>query len=217
MAILAGPQWGPAAGGAAKQLVVLCHGLGADGHDLIELAPYFAKGAPHALFVAPDAPEPCDMAPMGRQWFSLRDLDPDALAVGVLRGAKTLAAFIDAQLTRLGISDYALMGFSQGAMTVLFEGVRHAPPPKAVLAYSGALIAPDALLAEMTARPPMLIAHGEDDEVVPPFRSRDAAAALRAAGFAVETIFSPGLGHSMDEAGLAAGAALLAKVFGGEM
>jgi phospholipase/carboxylesterase len=105
------------------------------------------------------------------------------------------------------------MGFSQGAMTALFTGLRRATPPAALLAYSGALLAPEALTAEIVSRPPVLLVHGEADEVVPVQASRNAEAALRAAGVPVQALYRPGLGHGIDEAGLAAGAALLAKAF----
>jgi len=217
MTILSGPLWGPAAGGAPRQLVVLCHGLGADGRDLIDLAPYFGRLLPNAVFVAPDAPEPCDQAPVGRQWFSLDVLDPAKLAAGVRRGAAALDGYIDAQLARFGVGDYALLGFSQGAMTVLFAGLRHNPPPKAILAYAGALLAPEALAVEVIAKPLVLLVHGEADTVVPATLGRQAETALQAAGVEVERVFIPGLGHGMDDTGLEAGAAVLARVFGQEM
>ena len=211
--MLDGPRWGPKEG-RAQQLVVLCHGLGADGHDLIDLAPWWAAALPQAAFVAPDAPEPFADAPMGRQWFALWDRTPAQLAAGVDAATRQLDAFIDAELARLGLAAdaYALMGFSQGAMTVLHAGPRRAVPPRAILAFSGALLAPERL-AETLARPPVLLVHGEADEVVPASRSRAAAQALAEAGFAVETLFSPRLVHGIDEAGLSTGAMVLQRAF----
>lgn len=104
------------------------------------------------------------------------------------------------------------MGFSQGAMTVLHAGLRRAVPPRAVLAYSGALLGG---LDGVTCRPPVLLVHGEIDEVVPAQRSRDAAASLRADGVAVELVLSPRLGHGIDDAGLSAGALFLQRAFSG--
>jgi len=213
MVKLSGPAWGPAGGGPARQLVVLCHGVGADGRDLIDLAPMLGQHLPHAAFVAPDAPEPYDMAPFGRQWFPIGNLDPARLGAGVRRAAAALDGFIEDELARLGVASYALVGFSQGAMTALFTGLRRAAGPAAILAYSGAPIDPQTLAAELKCRPPVLLAHGISDDIVPAFRSRDAETALREAGVAVETVFEPGLGHGIGEAGLAAGAALLGEVF----
>jgi phospholipase/carboxylesterase len=200
--------------------VVLCHGVGADGHDLIDLAPHWAAALPHAAFAAPDAPEPYDQAPFGRQWFSLADRTPARLAAGAAVAAGALGRFIDAELLRLQLpaSAYALVGFSQGAMTALHAGLRRAVPPRAILAYSGALLAPEGIagpgIADSGASlPPVLLVHGEADEVVPAERSRQAAAALRAAGVAVDTLFCPRLGHGIDDAGLSAGALFLQKAF----
>ena len=208
MAELDGPRWGPASKGAPKQLVVLCHGLGSDGHDLIDLAPTWANALP-------DAPDRCDLGPTGRQWWSVADRSPPVVEAGVRRAATFLNPFLDAELARLGLpaDAYALMGFSQGAMTALFTGLRRATAPRAILAFSGALIAPDSLPAELTHRPPVLLVHGEADEVVPVERSREAEAALRAAGVPVEATYVPRLGHGIDDTGLAMGALALQRGF----
>jgi len=215
MAQLNGPRFGPKAGGAARQLVVLLHGLGADGSDLIELAPAWAEALPHAAFVAPDAPDPCDMAPYGRQWFSLQDRAPDRIAAGVRRAAPMLDAFLDAELARPGLDAgaLALVGFSQGAMMALFTGLRRPVAPAAILAYSGALVAPESLVAEIACRPPVLVVHGEADDIVPVAAGRGAEQALRAAGVPVEALYCPGLAHGIDQAGLAAGLRTLQNGF----
>src|SRR6478735_3082906 len=146
---LDGPRWGPASKAAPKQLVVLCHGLGADGHDLIDLAPSWSHALPDALFVSVDAPLSHDSG-FGRQWWSIADRSPPSVEAGVRSAAGFLDAFIDAELARLGLpaEAYALMGFSQGAMTVLFTGLRRPTAPRAILAFSGALVAPEILTAE---------------------------------------------------------------------
>ncbi len=211
--MLDGPRWGPRKG-RAEQLVVLCHGVGADGHDLIDLAPSWAAALPQAAFAAPDAPEPYEGAPVGRQWFALWDRTPAALVAGAAAASPRLNGFIDAELARLGLPGdaCALMGFSQGAMMALHAGLRRAAPPRAILAFSGALLAPERL-AETVARPPVLLVHGEADEVVPPARSRAAEQALRDAGFAVESLYCPGLGHGIDAAGLSLGGLFLQRAF----
>ena len=211
---LTGPSWGPAAGGAPRQLVVLCHGLGADGHDLIDLAPSWGPAAPHALFVSPDAPFPHDSG-YGRQWWSVADRTPAATEAGVRRAAPFLDRFVAAELARLGLpaEAYALVGFSQGAMMALFTGLRRAAAPRAILAFSGALVAPESLAAELAHRPPVLLVHGEADEVVPVSRSREAEAALRAAAVPVESVYVPRLGHGIDQSGLSAGGLFLQRAF----
>jgi len=211
---LDGPRFGPA-NGAAKQLIVLCHGVGADGNDLIDLAPYWSRAVPEAAFVAPHAPEPFAMAPHGRQWFPIGNLDPATLGAGVRRARTALDGFLDAELARLGLPPdaYALMGFSQGAMTVLFTGLRRAVPPRAILAFSGALIDPDSLARERAGHPPVLLVHGEADPVVPVSRSRDAEATLRANQIPVQGLYVPKLAHGIDDSGLSAGALALQRGF----
>ncbi len=212
---LDGPRYGPKDGRKAEQLIVLCHGIGADGYDLIDLASYWSAALPGACFAAPNAPEPYPLAPHGRQWFDIADRSPATLTAGVRRAREKLDLFIDSELARLALpaSEYALMGFSQGAMTALFAGLRRAPGPRAVLAYSGALIAPETLALERRNSAPVLLVHGEADEVLPAFLSRDAERALTAEGMAVEAHFRPGLGHGIDDAGLSLGALFLQRAF----
>ncbi|WP_372618609.1 alpha/beta hydrolase [Falsiroseomonas sp.] len=211
--LLDGPRWGPASGAAPRKLVVLLHGFGADGFDLIDLAPNWGKAVPEAAFVAPHAPEPCDLAPYGRQWFSVQDRTPMRMLAGVRVAADHLGAFLDAETARLGLAmrDVALMGFSQGAMTALFTGLRRGAPPAAILAYSGRLIGPELLPGELHARPPVLLVHGEADDVVPVEGSREAEQVLRGLGVPVESAWRPGLAHGLDEAGIALGALMLQR------
>ena len=216
MVTLDGPRVAPASGGPARQLVVLLHGLGADGADLIDLAPHWAAALPDAAFVAPDAPEPCDLAPFGRQWFSLQDRTPARVEAGLRAVRPVLDAFLERELTRHALPPeaLALVGFSQGCMLALFAGLRMARGPAAILGYSGALVAPESLATEALARPPVLLVHGEADEVVPAARSRAAESALRAAGLPVQALYRPGLGHGIDPEGLAAGLKTLRSGFG---
>ena len=215
MAELGAVRWGPAAGGAARQLVILCHGVGAEGQDLIDLAPHWGRALPNAAFAAPDAPHPYDGAPFGRQWWSIGDRNPARMEGGAAAARPVLDRFIDAELARLALPPecYAMMGFSQGAMMVLYAGLRRVTSPRCILAYSGALVAPDRL-SECGKKAPVLLVHGDDDDVVPPVRSRDAESALRAAGIPVTAVFRPGLGHSIDEVGLSTGSAFLESNFG---
>ncbi len=213
---LDGPRHGPASGAPATSLVVFLHGLGADGNDLISLAPMLAQMLPDAAFVAPDAPEPCDMAPMGRQWFSLQARDGASLLAGVSSAAPILNAFLDQELENLGLGDdrLAVIGFSQGTMTALYTCLRRPKPCAAIIGFSGALIAPERLAGEVKSRPPILLVHGEADPVVP-FQAMPAAAqTLNLAGFDVSAHARPGLGHGIDPEGLQLCAAMLSKTLG---
>ncbi|MGH6900826.1 MAG: alpha/beta hydrolase, partial [Geminicoccaceae bacterium] len=178
----------PRAGGLPRQLIVLLHGVGADGNDLIALAPVLAERLPDAAFVAPDAPEPCDVAPFGRQWFSLRERRPEALLLGVQAVAPVVDAFLDAELERHRLADHqlALVGFSQGAMTALYVAPRRPRALAGVLGFSGALLGGERLAPEAQSRPPVYLVHGDADEVVPVEATYAAVAGLQAAGIPVQ-------------------------------
>jgi phospholipase/carboxylesterase len=208
----------PAAGGKPSSLVVLLHGLGANGADLMGLAPYWAETLPETAFVAPDAPEPCDMAPYGFQWFSLQDRNPLVMMRGVAAAAPVLDAFLDEILAEQGVEarHLALVGFSQGTMMSLHVGLRRAAAPAAIVGYSGALLAGPELFVQIRARPPVLLVHGDADPVVPVSALDAAAIGLRSVGVTVETERRPGLGHSIDEVGLERGAAFLTAALKGE-
>jgi phospholipase/carboxylesterase len=214
---LSGPIHKPGSGGKPRQLVVLLHGVGADGNDLIGLAPYWAARLPDAEFVSPDGPFPCDMAPFGRQWFSLQDRSPAAILAGVQATAPILDAFLDSALAARGLEDrqLALVGFSQGTMMSLYVGLRRARPPAGIVGYSGALVGADALPREIRSRPKVLLVHGDADEVVPVHALSIAATGLTAAGVPVEILTRPGLGHGIDEEGLTRGGEFLHQAFSG--
>jgi phospholipase/carboxylesterase len=205
----------PRAGGTARQLVVLLHGVGANGDDLIGLAPALAAALPGAAFVAPNAPEPYDMAPFGYQWFSLRDRRPQPLLLGVQAVAPVVNAFLDAELERHGLADHqlALLGFSQGTMIALHVAPRRPRALAGVLGYSGALIGPDRLPQAVLSRPPVFLVHGEADEVVPVQAMYAAVAGLQAAGIPVQWSLRRGLPHGIDPDSIAHGAAFLAAAF----
>jgi len=213
---LTGPSVEPASGGPAAQLVVFLHGVGVDGSDLIELAPFFAGVLPDAAFVAPDAPFAFDMAPFGRQWFSLQDRTPQVISAGVRATAPILDAYLDQQLALWGVgdSDLVLIGFSQGTMMALHVGLRRNTAPAALVGFSGALVDPANLAAEITARPRVLLIHGEDDEVVNPACLTNAEQALAAVGVPVLAELRPGLGHGIDGPGAKMALAFLAQAFG---
>src|SRR6476646_7057851 len=169
-----GPRLEPLAGGSARQLVVFLHGYGADGNDLIDIGRAWQPQLPNAAFVSPHAPEPCGQAPTGRQWFPLTMRDPNERWLGVNKAAPVLAGFLDAELARrqLPPSALALVGFSQGTMMALHHGLRRETAPAAIVGYSGMLVLPqdvdpDKYPQEIRAKPPVLLVHGDRDEVIP--------------------------------------------------
>jgi phospholipase/carboxylesterase len=213
---LSGPIHKPESGSKPRKLVILLHGLGADGNDLIGLAPVLAQVLPDAEFVSPNAPFPCDMAPYGYQWFSLQDRSPATILAGVRAAAPVLDAFIDEALESRGLAekDLALIGFSQGTMMSLYVGLRRARPVAGIVGFSGALVGAELLAGEIRSRPRVLLVHGDADQMVPFQALAMAERTLTATDVPVETLTCPGLGHGIDEAGLKAGARFLTEALG---
>jgi len=211
---LDGPRLPPAAGGTARQLVVFLHGYGADGNDLIGLGHEWGKTLPHAAFVSPNAPEPCGMAPMGRQWFNLTFREAGELDRGVKQAGPLLDAFLDAELKRHNLPPraLALVGFSQGTMMALAVGLRRNPAPAAIVGYSGALANVEALPAPGSG-PAILLVHGDMDEVIPVDAMLIAREQLAQAGLPVEWHVAEGIGHGIDGEGLRLGGAFLKQAF----
>src|SRR6202050_3889502 len=214
---LDGPRLSPRSG-AARQLVVFLHGYGADGNDLIELGRAWKNLLPPAAFVSPHAPEPCGQAPTGRQWFALTFRDPNERWIGVNKAAPLLQRFLDAELGRhkLPASALALVGFSQGTMMALHVGLRRTTAPAAIVGYSGLLVLPpdvdaEALAAEIKSRPPVLLVHGDQDDLIPAEALFQATQGLAELGVPVEWHLSAGVGHGIDPEGLRAGGEFLAR------
>lgn len=211
-----GPRIPPAGGSQANSLVVFLHGYGADGNDLIDIGRLLAPRLPETAFVSPHAPDACAGAPMGRQWFPLAAIDPHRLYSDVSAAAPALDEFLDAELARYGLGDerLALIGFSQGTMMALHVAPRRAGRVAGVVGYSGMLAGPEHLAKEKRNTPPMLLIHGDADQVVPVMALNPAVRALGEAGMAVEWHVRPGLQHGIDGPGLELGAEFLARVLG---
>jgi phospholipase/carboxylesterase len=218
MAELDGPRLEPRAGGPARQLVVFLHGYGADGNDLIDIGRAWQEQMPHAAFVSPHAPEPCGQAPTGRQWFALTFRDPNERWLGCTVAAPQLERFLDAELGRRNLppSALALVGFSQGTMMALHVGLRRKAAPLAIVGYSGLLVTPpegdlEKFAAEIRSQPPILLVHGDRDDLIPVQALFHASGGLASLGVPVEWHISGGIGHGIDQEGLLHGGEFLSR------
>ncbi len=203
--------------GTTKSVIVFLHGYGADGADLLGLADPLSQHLPDTVFLAPDAPERCAGNPFGYQWFPIPWMDGSdeaAVATSLQASASDLDAYLDSVLEAEGISSaqLAVIGFSQGTMMALHVLPRRAEPVAGIVGFSGRLLAPERLAAETVSRPPVLLVHGDADEVVPPASMPEAAQALKAAGFGVLTRVSEGIGHGIAPDGLSAALGFLREV-----
>jgi phospholipase/carboxylesterase len=207
----------PAANGRATHLMVLCHGYGADGNDLIGLAPHLQQFLPTVAFVAPNAPDRCPGA--GYQWFPLSRMDPNELRRGVEGAAGALEGFLEAELKRMELPPERLIlaGFSQGTMMSLHVGLRRSVKPAAILGLSGMLAAPETLPELGADTPPILLIHGDADNVIPPQALFLAAGELGRAGALVQWHLSRGSGHTIEPEGLLLGATFVALAVRGSL
>ena len=208
-----------AASGKATSLLVFLHGYGADGKDLLGLADPLAPHLPDTAFRAPDAPEKCVGNPMGYQWFPIPWIDgssEEEARTGAAAAAQDLNAYLDAVLAEEGLSAdrMVLFGFSQGTMMALHVAPRRAEQVAAVVGFSGRLMDPEHLADEVVSRPPILLIHGDQDEVVPPESLPEAGNALSAAGFEVFAHVMKGTGHGIAPDGLSVALAFIRERLG---
>jgi phospholipase/carboxylesterase len=212
MTKLSGPLVPPASGEAPRQAVVLLHGYGSDGADLIGLAHYWRDLMPEALFVAPNAPTRCRINPGGYEWFDVDPERPSFRLEGVAGARPVIAEFLSDLWSQTGLTaaDTLLVGFSQGAMMALHVALTLDDAVMGVIGFSGALIVPPGLLDQPAARPPICLVHGDEDTVVPVELSEMAAATLRDKGFEVRLHISRGAPHTIAPDGLAFAGAFIA-------
>ncbi len=204
--IVNGASLKPLSGAAPKQIVLLLHGFGSSGSDMIALAPNWQQALPDALFLAPHAPQRSSFG-AGYQWWGLSDLTLEALAAGAAQAAPAIDEFIDRKLHQYSLTeaDLAMIGFSQGTMMALHVGLRRPRQIAAIVGYSGMLTGTDGLAHEPLAKSPVLLVHGSHDPVVPVAALHAAESDLKKLGIAVSTHISSGIGHSVDPVGLRLG------------
>ena len=201
--------------GTTRSVVVFVHGYGANGADLLGLADPLGEHLPDTLFVAPDAPETIPGMPMGFQWFPIPWIDgssEEAAARGMAAAVDDLNAFLDALMVDEDVlpEQVVLFGFSQGTMMSLHVAPRREDPVAGIVAFSGRLLEPDLLADEVVSRMPILLVHGDADDLVPPQSLPQAAEALQEAGFKeVYAHIMKGTGHGIAPDGLSVALAFM--------
>ncbi|MFK7867998.1 MAG: alpha/beta hydrolase [Roseobacter sp.] len=206
--------------GDVRSVVVFLHGYGANGADLLGLADPLGEHLPDTLFVAPDAPEACAGAPMGFQWFPIPWIDgssEEESMRGMTQAVDDLNAFLDALMVDEDVlpEQVVLFGFSQGTMMSLHVAPRREDPVAGIVAFSGRLLSPETLADEVVCRPPVLLVHGDQDDVVPPQSLPQAAEALQEAGWQdVYAHIMKGTAHGIAPDGLSVALAFMRDKLG---
>ena len=196
---LNGPRIEPQSDKPAESLVILLHGYGSNGEDLINLAENWKTELPDTLFVAPNAPHPC-AAGFGYEWFPLTNRDPEERWNGVQSAAPQLNKFIDDELKANNLPDkqLALVGFSQGSMMALHVGLRRKNSPACIVSYSGMLAGAEHIKEQAKVAPPLMMFHGDQDDIIPIEALPFSIAALEGAGQTVLPHVMKGIGHGID-------------------
>ncbi len=205
--------------GETGSVVVLLHGYGADGTDLLGLAAPHPPPLPHTVLVAPDAPQRGKNNPFGFQWFPIPWLDgssQEAAEASQTVSAGKLDRFLDGVLAAEGLRPdrMVLLGFSQGTMMSLHVAPRRPEPVAGVVGFSGRLLSPERLAAEAVSKPPVLLVHGDADDIVPIASLREAGEALTQAGFETYGHVMRGTAHGIAPDGLSVALAFMREKLG---
>ena len=185
-----------------KKLLILLHGYGANGLDLMPIGDYIKKTVTkfELDYSAPDAFEICDANPSGFQWFKLspdRDYSYNTEVKKV--SAKVLSDIImqETQNHHIKISDVILCGFSQGGMVALSTSLTAKDKPLATICLSGLLVDNISPIGKM--QPNILVMHGEEDDVLPIDFYNKTKQKLDDHGIEYQAKSYPNLGHSISQ------------------
>ena len=202
---------------APKQIVFLLHGYGADGADLIDLSSPFSMVLPYAKFISPDAPYDCKMSPMGKEWFPIEEI-PN----GAINASNELLNLIKNECDKesLKFENVLLIGFSQGAMMSIQSLLLSKYDFFGIIGYSGGTSQENINASRhfieknkhKNSSTPILLVHGEEDDIVPFSSLENAKKLLNEIGFNVNTVNRPGLGHGIDPDGISAGMEFVKKI-----
>lgn len=194
-------------------LVVLLHGVGATGRDLVGLGRSWRAVLPRVAVACPDAPYPFDYGQPGRQWFSLADITAEDRANRVRAARSGFDRVVADVAAERGFADrpdrVALLGFSQGAVMALDALASGRAPWAGVVSVSGRLATGG---TTPIPRRPVLLLHGTADPVIPAAESERAAATLAGLGADVRLSLLPGAGHAVTAEGAMLAGAFLAMI-----
>jgi phospholipase/carboxylesterase len=205
----------PPSGTPPTNMVILLHGYGADGRDLISIADMWRTSFPNTVFISPDAPDQCEASPFGYQWFSLAGLDKAGRNTVIEKKWNIASDFISSALDYYDIDEGNLIigGFSQGCMMALTTALKRGGICAGVLGYSGMLLSEDSLQIPDAQSMPIHMVHGTDDTVIPVAEWTEAKDKIKKSGFIFSGHTTKGLGHGIDQHGLDSGQLFIQNAF----
>jgi phospholipase/carboxylesterase len=184
-----------------KNLVILVHGYGSNGDDLISLAPDLADSVEDAIFISPNAPFRFEGGmPNAYQWYSLLDRSVEAMLKGYANAKPILHKFIEDRLREysLTFADVILIGFSQGGMMTLHYGSESEQELKGIISFSGYILDDSTFSNKVNSKPNTLVCHGDLDMVVPFDSYQYALKKMQHLKFPITGYAAKGLGHGID-------------------
>jgi phospholipase/carboxylesterase len=188
-----------------KFLVIMLNGYGANGENLIELANEFQPIIQDAYFIAPNAIEPWEGGfPNSYQWFSLyagvERNALDILAPKIKNANQILLKFIEDQLARFNLSfeNLILIGFSQGSMMSIYQGLIMPKKIAGIISFSGKVVEPLSVGDEIISKPDICLIHGTHDSVLPFANFHEAQKILNQYQIPFEAHAIENLDHTID-------------------
>jgi len=196
-----------------ESLVVLLHGIGADGFDLIPLAKHWALTLKKTKFYSLHAPYPYRFSPQGRQWFDLEDRDQTRILNEIELVKPMVRNFLEEKFKEhnLDYKNLILVGFSQGTMVALNLSLTMKKKVKGVLGYSGGVILTKSGKIDILSTPKICLIHGKNDDIVPSKMMESSSMVLKDFNIEVSTHLIKNLGHSINQEGLDIGQNFLVK------
>lgn len=213
---LSATTYGPLEGWRPKKIIILLHGPDIPAAQMMHLAHLFAPHFPTVKFFAVEAPYVDPDHPERRVWLRSRDRTAASQVAALKEVTPAINRYIDEVLAEYEISerDIALVGFSEGAVAVLYAGLRRVQAVSGILCFAGCILDRNHLKEEIRSRPKVYLIQGDEDPYLPRQVVLDTIEVLMRSGVRVDSHFVRGKGHQIGKENLKYGSRFLAQLFG---
>ena len=192
-----------------RNIVIMLHGYGSNGNDLIQIAYELQKNFPYIFFSAPNAPFKFDNLPEAFKWF---EVYPDGIPIDKASDKQKLKAVNDFNIScnliekhiyelskkfQINLNKIFLLGFSQGSMMSIEVGTKLQEKIAGILSLSGRIYSEN--FNETTRNKiPILIVHGEKDEIIEQHRFYETCEILEKSNYKIEKHLIQNMGHTIN-------------------